>query len=525
MDFLNSLSNRKIIGVLFFYVFILLLFCSHMSPMYYTNEWSDVNIYFNIAKAMLHGKVLYTEVFDHKGPFIFFIYALGYLISPTSFFGMFIIELAGWFAMVYFVYLTARFYLGKAGACFVAMILPALLIKIMKAGGSAEEFILIFECISFYFFIQYYNDENASVHKPKIMLVHGTMCSMVFFIKMNLMLIWFFPLAGIFITLLLKKEFKNLIANLLMYLLGFAIIAIPVCTYLYVNGALEEAYAIYFELNRKYAELRDFKDTLILLMWHTLYLYLEPLTMAFLALVGTFYFPFSYIKNKVGKWMLMLSGLTGLIIVYISPVYQFYYPLPLLLFSIWGVLGLFAYVNKFAKFESLSLKFVIIIGVAIMYTGFNHKEFSQLKIAGNLVSNPGIMMQKSQRIIMQEKDPTLLNLNFNLGNGLFTTCNIVPSVRYFVTPNLRHSVYPQMRDAQEGYIRNKEVQFVLVAIPTMDKYTSLLRPRDKAYISNYEYFNSLPEFQQNYSLVATDTVINMIDEYGYDLYALYKRND
>lgn len=521
--FFDSLSDKKIMGFILFYILVLLLFCSHMSPLYYSNEWADVNVYFNIGKAMFNGKTLYTEVFDHKGPFIFIIYGLGYLISNNSFFGMFLIELAGWFAMVYFLYKISNFYLGKAGSVIVAMILPVLLIKIMKAGGSAEEFILFFECISFYFFIKYFKDKDASVHDPRVMLLHGVLCSMVFFIKLNLMMIWFFPLAGIFINLLMKKEYKNFILNLITYILGFLLIAAPLCIYFYVNGALEEAYNIYIELNRKYAELQGLGDTLILLMYHSFYLYLEPLTMCLLLAVGVFYFPIKFIENKIGKWVLVLSGVTAVILIYMSPVYQYYYPIPLLIFSGFGVLGIFLFINKYIKADRLSFQFVFIIAFILVYVGLSQKNLSELRMAGVLVNNPGVLMQKSRNIIIQEENPTLVNLSFGLGNSLFTTCNIVPSVKYFVSPNVTYESYPDMRDAQEQYIKNKEVQFVIITQPVYRKHTSRVSKERK--VNNYDFFSTLPALRENYNLVAMDTVINTIDENMLDIYELYKRKD
>lgn len=521
--FFESLSNKKIAGFIFIYVFFLLLLCSHMSPLYFSNEWSDVNIYFNIGKAIFNGQTLYTEIFDHKGPLIFFIYGFGYLISNNSFFGMFLIELAGWFAMVYFMYKTANLYLGKAGACFVAMILPVLLIKIMKAGGSVEEFILCFEAVSFYYFVRYFKNEDNSIHDPKIMLVHGILSSAVFFMKLNLMLIWFFPIAGICINLMYRKEFKNLILNLLGYILGFLLVAVPVFMYFYVNGAVEEAYNVYIELNSRYAQLQGAGDTLILLMYRSLFLYLEPLSMCVLLFIGVFYFPIKYLKSNIGKCVILLSGITTIVMIYISPVYQYYYPIPLLMFSGLGVLSIFLFAKKYVQVDNLPFKFVFVFAFILVYAGMSQTDLSAMRMAGLLVKNPGLLMQGSRNIIVQEKNPTLLNLSFGLGNSLFTTCNIVPNVKYFISPNLTYESYPEMRDEQEQYIKNKEVQFIIITKPSLEKHNSSISAERKT--SNYDFFTNLPALKENYTLVKEDTVINTIDERKVDIYELYKRID
>lgn len=83
-------KDKNILILLSLYSFLLLFFCSKMSPLYPINEWSDVNLYYNIGKAIFNGRTLYAEAFDHKGPLIFFIYGIGYAISNTSFIGMFL---------------------------------------------------------------------------------------------------------------------------------------------------------------------------------------------------------------------------------------------------------------------------------------------------------------------------------------------------------------------------------------------------------------------------------------------------
>ncbi|MDR0825520.1 MAG: hypothetical protein LBN74_10530, partial [Prevotella sp.] len=109
----TTTQDKNILILLFVYAALLLFFCSKMSPLYPFNEWSDINLYFNIGKAIFNGKVLYTEAFDHKGPLIFFIYGVGYLISNTSFLGMYIIEVLMWTFMIYAAYFTAKLYLDK----------------------------------------------------------------------------------------------------------------------------------------------------------------------------------------------------------------------------------------------------------------------------------------------------------------------------------------------------------------------------------------------------------------------------
>lgn len=522
-NFFNTLSEKKIVAAMFLYVFFLLVICSHMSPLYYSNEWADVNVYFNMGKAMMNGRTLYTEAFDHKGPFIFFVYGLGYLISNDSFLGMFLIQLIAWCVMTYFIYKLANLYIGKVWSYFVAAILPLFLIKIMKSGGSAEEFILVWECVSLYFFVKYFKDKNALEHKPSVMLVHGIMCSMVLFTKLNIVVFWAFPLAGIFLNLLIKKEYKNLILNVLAFIGGILVIALPICGYLMANNALDEAYSIYVELNRKYADLQGIGETIELLFLRMGYLFMDPLPLFLLAIVGTLYFPVRYIGNIIGKVVLVLSGISLYVVVSMSPVYQVYYPVVFLIYSLLGLLSLFLYVEGFVKTKQVSYTFLIIVSCVLAYAGYGQKELEDSKLANHIFKEkPGLLTQKMHDEISKEENPTLLNLGFGLGNSLFTTCNIVPNVRYFITPNLTYESYPDMRNEQTRYIENKETEFVVIPIPLKPEDMHSVSPKRRK-TGNQAYFLDLPAFKENYSLVLTDTIVNSIDHNSYEIYGLFKR--
>lgn len=120
----NSISDRSILIILFIYTFVLLFFVTTLSPLYPSNEWSDLNLYFNIGKAIFNAKTLYTEVFDHKGPLIFFIYGLGYLISGTSFLGVYIIFSLLWIIAIFAAYYTAKLFLDQIYSFIVAITFP-----------------------------------------------------------------------------------------------------------------------------------------------------------------------------------------------------------------------------------------------------------------------------------------------------------------------------------------------------------------------------------------------------------------
>ena len=72
-------------GYCFFLSILFLLICTKSSPLYPFNDWVDSNAFFTMGKGMINGKVLYRDLFEQKGPLLYFIHGLSYLISNKTF--------------------------------------------------------------------------------------------------------------------------------------------------------------------------------------------------------------------------------------------------------------------------------------------------------------------------------------------------------------------------------------------------------------------------------------------------------
>lgn len=489
--------------ILFLYAWLLLLFCSKMSPLYPINEWSDINLYFNIGKSVFNGRTMYTEAFDHKGPFIFIIYGLGYLISNSSFLGMYIIQVLCWCCAIYTAYFVARLYLDKIYAFIAALAFPVILLSHTAEGGSAEEFITIFIIVSMALFIFYFKDRKEKRHPMRYMFVHGLMCGMTILTKFNLIIFWIFPLIALFYMIWKQEGTKDFIKNILIYAAGILIITLPITFYLYFNDALDEAWNIYIVLNKKYAQMGSFADTISLLLIR-FYQRLRFDTFEFIIiLIGAIGFPLRYIENRLGALSLILSFFALYIIIFMSPTYIYYYSIPYYVFAMPGCIVIIDYMSQYIKLK-YAWHMSIIFAVIALCIGINRKNYFGLSSEILLrKEKPASLNNQFGTIISKEAHPTLLNLGLDLGNCVFTQQNIVPNVRFFISPNIPYEVYPKMRDEQTKYIENKEVQFII-----LNNFTF-----------NAQYFEDLPALKANYE------PIDSYKESDLKTYYLLKRKD
>lgn len=497
---LTTFSNNKIYLILLFvYTVIVVFFCSKMSPFYPIQEWSDVNLYFNIGKAIMNGQTLYTESFDPKGPMIFFIYGIGYLISNNSFLGMFFIQIIIWTILVFTAYFTSKLFLNQVFSFLVACFFLLIFISHTSEGGAAEEFITTYMTVSLYLFIKYFKNPHA--HKLSYMYVHGLMWGLAFFTKFNLSVFWIFPLLSIGFILISQKEYKNLLLNVLIFIIGGLTIALPIALYFILKGTLNEAIDTYFFLNSSFRI--GTVGEIIHKVAISFYQRLRFETIEFcIILLGAFAFPILYLKNIFARLGIILSFLALFSIIFMAG-YVYYYSIPYYLYAMLGCIVLAGIIAKFTVFkrEWLVIGLALIIGIL---GSIYRKDFF-----GKYSTNrPVTVVEKFVPAILKETDRSLVNLGFDDANALFTYADIMPNTKYFTAPNLPHKAFPDLRNEQTRYIEEKKTMFVVLA----------------EYSINAQYFLDLQALKDNYEVVDKFKEYyawHNVDRYYY----LYKRKD
>ncbi|MBE7016865.1 MAG: hypothetical protein E7420_01715 [Ruminococcaceae bacterium] len=96
--------SLSLISVIF--IVSMIGFSCYTSPLYPNCFGWDSAIFSLLGKGMVEGKGLYTELFDHKGPVIFMIDALGHLLGGRT--GIFLLQCISGLITVYFLYFTGK---------------------------------------------------------------------------------------------------------------------------------------------------------------------------------------------------------------------------------------------------------------------------------------------------------------------------------------------------------------------------------------------------------------------------------
>ena len=215
-EFYNKkLSSNKIKGIIVIYcllnAIIFLTICSKNSFLYPFNNWDDPNSFFTMGKGMANGLIIYKDLFEQKGPLLYLIHAICYMISNNTFIGVFIFEIISFTIFLYFINKTISLYCRKMHTLWATPLISYIILSsyVFIAGDSAEEFCLPLLAISLYYMLNYFKNIYPNKMPTKQVVLNGILAGMVFCIKYNLLGFWFGFAAFLCIGLLINKKVKD----------------------------------------------------------------------------------------------------------------------------------------------------------------------------------------------------------------------------------------------------------------------------------------------------------------------------
>lgn len=238
MKFLTK-TNLKSISFLFIISFLVIfLFSIGTSPFYGNYYTSDSSIFITIGKAMKEGKIVYKEIFDHKGPILFFIQLLGQFIYEGRL-GIFIIEVFTLFINNIFLYKTICLFTTNKKALLSILVSMIFMSYFIETGNYSEEYSLPFLSICLYLAIKWLKEDNK--FSKKIYLysyIYGLAFGIIAFIRLNNSAMICGICLAIIIIIIKEKKFKQLLICALSFGLGIITITIPILLYFYKVDAI-----------------------------------------------------------------------------------------------------------------------------------------------------------------------------------------------------------------------------------------------------------------------------------------------
>lgn len=439
---------------------LIMLIATRSTPLIPFNDYCDANVMFTIGRGIVNGKVPYRDLIDRKGPVVYFLHAIGAVISPRTFTGVWILE---WIS------------------CFFVLVLGIRIRKILDPVSNKLSGILVLPLsAALYFTPSYlYGDNPESFCIPLILLciyigmrsilenrisfisslTAGICIGIVFWMK--------FTICGAFIGMFIylvtvcirNRALKALFRSIGGLFSGFMIITVPVLLYYAVNNALDDLFNVYF-INNIFSYNSNYEPdsflTSLLMPVNMLGSYLGKNYFMYLFILAGLFFLLK-LNGKIFRFVL-LSFITCSVFAFIGAKSFTYYAFVLTAFAVtgWGaVTYIIRYITDLRIKISNTVKAAASVIISALFVVAAVTECPDWEILFlDLEDSP---VYECSGIISQSDDPTLLCYDF-LDRGFYTYNGIIPDVPYFTAMN---SDYELVRMEQERYIQEGNYEFVI----------------------------------------------------------------
>jgi 4-amino-4-deoxy-L-arabinose transferase-like glycosyltransferase len=209
----------------------------------------DSGVFLYIGERILHGDILYHQVWDHKSPLVYFINALGLAISGGSRWGIWILELAAIATSIYLGWITFKQVFGVIPSIVATVIWTSSLAVVLDGGNVTEEWALPLQFLALYLYARCQNTQSSRWH----MLLLGGVVGGTFLLKPNLI-----GLSAVIIGLILVKHiqarlWRVLGRDILLVSLGVSAAVLPWLIYFARYQALAQLFDAVITYNIAYS--------------------------------------------------------------------------------------------------------------------------------------------------------------------------------------------------------------------------------------------------------------------------------
>ena len=227
---------------------------------------ADSSVFLTVGFSWAENLIPYRDIFDHKGPVLYLLNALGFLIC-NEFYGVLLIEaiFLSINIILFFLLCDKNKYSFILSLIFIAFYFN----KVFEDGNLTEEYAITFNLIAIFIFTKQY---------PIRFYSYGFLGGLLFLLRPNLAAP---TLAVFFIDFLRSRHYKP-VTNILKCAIGFTAVLLPTAVYFYLEKSLTDFINCFLIFNVKYAGISK-QNFLYVEMLHIIknaYIYI-PLTIIY----------------------------------------------------------------------------------------------------------------------------------------------------------------------------------------------------------------------------------------------------
>lgn len=427
---------KKYILIVLLSILFLLVFSDDTSPL--AKYWfgADSSLYMLFGKALNHGLLPYRDVFDHKGPYFFFLQQIGQFFWEGKN-GAFIIQIINLSVVLIYSYKIYSSVNDKLNIKYKNLYLfPILwvLAGTLEGGNTNEEFSLSFSIISLYLFIKYLDgcDKRLFKHNPINAFIFGIFFGFIVFSRANNSGFLCSIILAILIILIVNKEYRNIFCNIAMFIFGVIVAIIPILYFYYSNGILKEmlyscfVFAFQYSTNISlFARIRNY-------VFGITFLYIVPIILAFIVMLSC------KRANRRELLFAVISSIAACVATFVGYNYYHYYILtvPNIVFLT------YIFIKYYDSIQVIIKKKVIVSTMAIVLIGQSYRvglDFANsmvhifdVNITYRKVGYYKYYTEQSKDIVSKiPKDDFDSIWGHGIGSEFYMRTNIYPCIKYY----------------------------------------------------------------------------------------------
>ena len=499
--------------------FVIITICSRSSFLYAFNLWDDANSYLTVGKCIFRGFVPYRDLFDQKGPMLYFIYGFASLISATTFTGVYIMEvLAAFASLLAILRIYQQFLTTDIMPCIITPITGAVIYSSWNFwwGGSAEEFLFPFVMWGMYLSVRHFRNSYPKPMDYRVVLMGGLLAGCVFNIKFSSLGFFFGWMVFVFFADIIGSgAVKKAFASCFVFLGGMGIATIPWAVYFAANVAVYNWLYVYLYKNIfEYSKKLPLGERAYLFYDIVKNHILNNEAVFLIVFIGMVYFSVAAVVTAVrkgkakedrgretndvqpaGRWMPDLGAAElinlGMLIfflvfvLFVGGVSLPYYSFPINGFVIFGFIP-FCYIIE----GLISKKTGYVIMVISALAAFLIAWFASVNVKSMYLKAEDMFVYKFRDYILASgvEDPGII-VQFTFDVGLYTVLDVEPICYYFQTQTLNMD---EVLEYQERYLYSGEADFVVTcdydAEGIEDRYDLVMEERCQFPYFDHTYY-------------------------------------
>lgn len=449
---------------------IFLLICSKSSPLYPMNDWVDVNCFFTIGKSLLDGLLPYRDLYEQKGPVLYFIYAIVALFSRKTYFFVYLLEVLTYGLFLFYSGKILKLYLRDNLLISLLVAIEGGLIVVSRAfahGASVEEMCLFMSAYALFVTLRAMKENRVLSFREA--LICGIWAGFLLWIKYTMLGLYL----GLAVFILIwyigwGQKWRELFRTIGAFFIGLGAVSASVFLYFAANGAIGDLFTVYF-YNNIFLYAKDPATSRLETIWTCL-----RSTVKF-----NHVYTYLFIPGALwALWMARKDIKIPLLIVLCASGLAFgtywggwaisYYGLVFAVFSVFGFVAIGTVADKikllsvfhasaFTKY-ALALIGVLSMTICCLTNGQN------LYLIGK--SRESMPQYRFAEIINEVDNATLLNFGF-LDGGFYYAADVTPSCHFFCTLNVQA---PDMWATQYASVEQAKTDFVVTRDRPLEDY-------------------------------------------------------